>query len=626
MSNRKRSRTLDLTASSPRWFNGSFLLCSGLIALACLITFAPVLGNGFVSWDDYQTISRNPRMDPPSFDGLAYYWQHAHMHLYAPLTYTVWTALAALARATDSAGPIAAAPFHAASLLVHVLASVVVFTLLRRLVANVTAALLGAMLFALHPMQVETVAWASGFKDVLCGLLMWTAVWLYLRFGSPDSPRAARLSYALATAAFVLAMLAKPTAMVTPLLALAIDTLVVARARRQALLNLAPWFALAAGCAIVTAINQPPLELTPQVKLLLRPLIATDALAFYLFKLLVPFGMTIDHGRRPDVVAAHGYLWLTWLAPLCAAALIYIMRQRVKQPEGSRAAAIVLVAGIVPLICLGPVLGFKCFDFQTYSTVAEHYAYPAMVGPAMLAAALLVKPLYRPAARRTILASATIVLVLLAALSHLQTYHWKDNLTLFTHVLDVNPRSFAAHNSLAAMWVETGRPELALEHSRRAIELRPDYAVYYVTFGNALAARNDLTAAAAALRKALALAPDDPAVHGNMVGVLARAGDTTGALWHARRALELDPNNAQAHLNLGTLYFQTDRADDARRELETAVRLDPDSAIAHTNLGFVLMSAGQSSQAERHFVAALKLNPKYADAQRGLQELRRGNR
>jgi protein O-mannosyl-transferase len=627
MSNRKRSLAADLAAPSPpRWFNGSFLLCSALIALACLITFAPVLQNGFVSWDDYQTISRNPRINPPSFESLAYYWQHPHMHLYAPLTYTVWTALAALARATaDSAAPIAAAPFHAASLLVHILASLVVFTLLRRLVANTTAALLGAMLFALHPMQVETVAWASGFKDVLCGLLIWTAVWQYLRFSSAQSPRAARISYALATAAFILAMLAKPTAMVTPLLALAIDRLVVARPLRRALLSLAPWFALAAGCAVLTAINQPPLELTPQVKPLLRPLIATDALACYLYKLLVPLGLTIDHGRRPDVVVAHGYLWFTWLAPLSVAALIYIVPRGVKKSDCSRA-AVILVAAIVPLICLGPVLGLKPFDFQTYSTVAEHYVYPAMVGPALLAAALVVKPLCRPAARRSVLATATILLVLLAALSHLQTYYWKDNLTLFTHVLEVNPRSFAAHNSLAAMWVETGRPDLALEHARRAIELRSDYAVYYLTFANALAARNDLAGAAAALRKALALAPDDPAVQSNMVGVLARAGDLTGAERHARRALELDPNNAQAHLNLGTLYFQTDHADDARRELETAVKLDPDSVIAHTNLGFVLMSVGQTSQAESHFLAALKINPKYADAQRGLQELRQGKR
>src|SRR2546429_6077594 len=121
-------------ASASPVTSGRSLLHIGLIALACLITFAPILSNGFVSWDDYQTISRNPRLNPPSLEGLIYYWQHPHMHLYAPLTYTVWTMLAAIADAGDQAGPISAGLFHAASLLFHILTSLVVFALLRRLV------------------------------------------------------------------------------------------------------------------------------------------------------------------------------------------------------------------------------------------------------------------------------------------------------------------------------------------------------------------------------------------------------------------------------------------------------------------------------------------------------------
>src|SRR5258706_771380 len=128
--------------------------------------------------------------------------------------------LAAVAHASGEAGPLPAGLFHAASLLFHILTSLVVFALLRRLVVNPTAVLFGALLFALHPVQVETVAWASGLKDVLCGFLILTAVWQYLRFASAQPPRP-RLPYVLAPAAFVLAILAKPTAMVTPLLALA---------------------------------------------------------------------------------------------------------------------------------------------------------------------------------------------------------------------------------------------------------------------------------------------------------------------------------------------------------------------------------------------------------------------
>ncbi|MDB5319537.1 MAG: hypothetical protein JWN40_1168 [Phycisphaerales bacterium] len=612
-----------LSMSSPSLLSARSLLYPALIALACLITFAPILSNGFVSWDDYETISRNPRLNPPSTEALVYYWRHPHMHLYAPLTYTVWMTLAAVAHAGVNTGPISAGLFHAASLILHILASLVVFALLCRLVMNPTAALYGALLFALHPVQVETVAWASGLKDVLCGLLIWTAVWQYLRFASAVSPRP-RLPYVLATAAFVLGMLAKPTAMVTPLLALAIDALIVRRPLRHVLVTLAPWFTLSVACAVITALNQPPAN-AMQVRVFLRPLIATDALAIYLYKLLIPLGLAIDHGRRPDVVVAHGYLWFTWLAPLTAAVLLWIVRRRIK-PSNPAKAALILVAGIVPLICLGPVLGLKSFDFQMYSTVAEHYLYPAMLGPALLVAALLIRPLSRPKIKPTVVVMVTIPLVALAGASHVQTYYWKDNLTLFTHVLDVNPDSFAAHNSLAAMRIETGRPDLAVDHARRAIQLRPGNEAYYLTLGNALAAQNDLPAAAAVLRQAISLAPDDPAAHSNLVSVLARAGDFRGAQEHAHRALQLDPNDSQAHLNLGTLYYQLNRTDEALRELETAARLGPDSVIAHTNLAFVLMESGRLAEAEAHFITAVKLNPRYADAQRGLQELRKAKR
>src|SRR6266498_2934599 len=105
MSNRGTSPQPSLSVPCPPFPRGRSLLYPALIALACLITFAPILTNGFVSWDDYQTISRNPRLNPPSFEGLIYYWQHPHMHLYAPLTYTLWTTLAAVAHAGDEAGP-----------------------------------------------------------------------------------------------------------------------------------------------------------------------------------------------------------------------------------------------------------------------------------------------------------------------------------------------------------------------------------------------------------------------------------------------------------------------------------------------------------------------------------------
>jgi Flp pilus assembly protein TadD len=593
------------------------LLHVGLIALACLITFGPILANGFVSWDDYDTLARNPHFNPPSLGGLLYYWQHPHMHLYAPLTYTVWMTLAAIAHSVGDGGPLPAPLFHAASLIFHVLASLVVYTLLRRWVVEPTAALLGALLFALHPVQVEPVAWASGLKDVLCGLLIWTAVWQYCRYASQNSRRA----YALALGAFALGMLAKPTAMVTPLILIALEIFVLRRHLRRVAIAIAPWLALSFACAVWTSLSQPPADSVPHVGLLLRPLIATDALAVYLYKLFIPLNLTVDPGRRPDLVLAHGYLWFTWIVPVAAALALFWIRRRLRhsRPESP---ALIPLAGIIPLICLAPVLGLRSFDFQQYSTVAEHYLYPAMVGPALLVAALLARVFSLRIRRFRAITISTVLLLLLAVVSHVQTYYWKDNLTLFTHAADVNPDSFAAHNSLAATFIDIGRPDRALDHARRAIALLPNYAPYYLTLGNALSALNQLDQAVDAYRKAIALAPDDPSGHSNLGGILARRGDFKGAQSELQRALQLDPQDSQAHLNLGTLYAQQERNADARRELETAIRLNPGSAIAHTNLGFVLLAEGKASEAATHFAAALKINPNYAQAQNGLAQAR----
>jgi len=587
----------------------------GVIVLACLVTFGPILANGFVSWDDYETISRNARVTSPSVGNLLYYWRNPHMHLYAPLTYTIWMTLAGVARMVGDGGPLPASLFHGASLVLHVLSSLVVYALLRRLVAQPIAALLGALLFALHPVQLEPVAWTSGLKDVLCGLLIWTAVWQYHRFATDGSKGA----YALALTTFVLGMLAKPTAMVTPLILLVMDLWVVRRGVRKAMVALLPWLLLTVASAVWTAKSQPPSDVVPKVAPALRPLVATDALAIYLYKLFVPLNLTFDPGRRPDWVVARGYVWYTWLVPVAALMLLAWAWRRFNRRDGF-AATLLVFAAIVPLICLAPVLRLRSFDFQQYSTVAEHYLYPAMVGPALLAAVFLGARVARPDKRAATVGVASVVLALLAVVSHVQTYYWKDNLTLFTHAVDVNPNSYAALNSLAATYVETGQADRAIEPARRAVELRPSYARYYLTLGNALGATNRLDEAKAAYRQAIALAPEEPSAHSNLAGVLARSGDLNAAEAEVREALRLDPQDAQAHLNLGTMYAQGGRNEDAISELEASLQLNPNSAIAHANLGFVLLSAGKPSDAATHFVAALKLNPNYAQARNGLAQ------
>src|SRR5829696_6553380 len=191
-----------------------------VLVAATLLAFYPVVTFDFVSWDDYETVARNPRLAPPTPASLATFWTRPHMNLYTPVTYTVWAVLA-------NAAPQRPTPpvnstlnprlFHALNLALHAAAALVVFAVLLDVFETTPAALGGAMLFALHPVQVEPVAWVSGAKDLLCGLLSIVALWQYLQYvrmrradAEPSAPAERWRACGFATLALVLALLSKP--------------------------------------------------------------------------------------------------------------------------------------------------------------------------------------------------------------------------------------------------------------------------------------------------------------------------------------------------------------------------------------------------------------------------------
>src|SRR6185436_18142276 len=208
-----------------------------IVVILTLAVFYPVFMHDFVTWDDTHNVARNQDMLSPSWEKVEWYWTHQYKDLYIPVTYTLWAGVATVARIStgDAHGGVELNPevFHAVNALLHVASAVVVFGILRRLIGNAWAALLGALVFALHPVQVEPVAWISGLKDVLSGLLALVAVLAYIHFAQNNK----LWWHALATAAFVLAMLAKPSAVVVPFVVLIIEWLVLKRGLREAIVG-----------------------------------------------------------------------------------------------------------------------------------------------------------------------------------------------------------------------------------------------------------------------------------------------------------------------------------------------------------------------------------------------------
>lgn len=502
------------------------MLAGGAVAAAALLAFAPAIGNGFVDWDDPETIVENAALRADLGTGVAAAWREPKMGLYVPLTYSLWTVIARAEAAVGLAGP-GGAPhplgFHALNIALHVLASLLVFALLGELVGGVAAPALGALLFAVHPVQVEAVAWASGTKDVLA-----TALGVALLAHGRGRSLAA-------IALYVAALLAKPAAVSLPLAVFAIDVLLRERPWRASLRAVAPWLLIALPFAIGTRAAQIATAPRAEIDPWLRPGVALDALVFYFGKLVHPVNLAPDYGVTATMLA--GSSERAWIVLLVLSASLLAARGVLRRRLALAAALFV--------IALLPVLGLVPSTYHAISIVADRYVYPAMLGPALAIAALAAtQPPWRIAIAAVALAAIAI------PATRAQTRVWRDTETLFLHTLEVNPGSVSAQVALAKIADEAGDSEEALARYTRALAADPPPT---------LRAR----------------------VEGNLGLLLLHAGRRDEALPLLSRAHEALPAEPVLALNLGSLLAQAGDASEAARVYERTLAATFDAAVAN---------------------------------------------
>jgi protein O-mannosyl-transferase len=624
--------------------------CLAALALAAVAfaVFAGALDCGFVTFDDPYYVYQNHHVQAGLSSGSLGWalttFENSNWH---PLT---WLSLQ-LDTTLWGAGP---RGYHFTNVLLHAANAALLFLALRSLTGAFWRGAVVALLFAVHPLRAESVAWVTERKDVLSALFGFLALWAYAGYAR----RPSALRYGALVAAFVLSLMAKPMLVTLPFLLLVLDWWPLGRATTVAAwrwlgLEKLPLLALSAASAVVTYHAQAAggavsrlTTFSPSVRL------GNAAISYlsYLGDTFWPAKLAVYYPHRSFPFAGG-------LAPsTVTAALLLLTALTAGAALLRRRAPYLLTGWLWYLGTLVPVIGLVQVGSQA---CADRYTYFPQVG-ILVALCWGIAELARNQARVATAAAAAAAL-LLAALTFEQVHTWKDSFALWSNAYRVSGRCPSVLVNLGEELEKRGEKQLAFEYYKDAVRLDPESSQIRLDLGNALQKQNRLDDAVREFSKACELAPDSPGGFTNRGLILFRQGkleeaerdletacklapdlgevffnlglvkdarkDYAGAVAGYEEALRIKPNYPRARATLGADLVRLGDRDRGLGLLEEAVRSEPKSDEIHYRLGETLDGLGDLQGAATHFEQAARLNPNLAGAwsNLGIVRLRQGN-
>jgi tetratricopeptide (TPR) repeat protein len=572
-----------------------FLFIAILLIIATLIVYMPAMRAGFI-WDDDAYVTENPLLSAP--DGLKRIWfSFDQPSQYFPLTYTVFR-LEYRLWGIDSFG------YHIINIILHIANVFLIWWVLIRL--RVPGAWIAAFIFALHPINVESVAWVTELKNVMMTFfsLLCILAWFRVATNNAESDAKDYLWYAISLVLYTFALFSKTTACTLPIAMVLILWFKHIPVRKRQWRLIVPYIFLGIMMGLVTLWWEQIRGSSGTVlklNFIERILLAGKALWFYLGKLILPINLTFSYPLWDiDWTNPSHYIWI--LAVAGAAILIWCYRVKIGRGP---------IAGIIFfVVTLAPVLGFVSIYTFYYSYVADHYVYVACIGPiAVLASAFAI--LWRKTngvIRHVLSGSLVIILVMLGVFTWRQGHIYKDLQTLWQDTLKKNPDSLLAHSNMGLLEYNRGNIEQALLHYHRALQIYPDDEVVYYNLGTILKSQGNIDQAVTCFRKAVQIRPSYVAAQNNLAVTLKMQGKIDEALEHYHIALSFQPNNAMTHYNLGNALRSLGMLDKALIHYKQAIRLDPRFNDARINLAVTLELSGRVDDAINQYREVLEFD------------------
>ena len=569
-----------------------------LLAAVTILAYRPAWNGGFL-WDDDAYVTNNELLTAP--DGLRRIWfSFDSPSQYFPLVYTTFR----IERALWGLNP---AGYHVVNVLLHVANALLVWRLLARL--RVPGAWLAGAIFALHPVQVESVAWITERKNVLMGFFFLLTLLSWVEFLDQQTTRRWRL-YLLALVLYALALLSKTTACTLPAALLLILWLRKKSVTKGTLLQVVPFVVLGIAMGLLTiwweryhqGTRGPLFALSP----IERILIASRALWFYLGKLFWPSNLTFIYPRW--IVSPRQplqYAWLAALGGLCAAT-VFARRYVGRSLE---------VAALFFVATLSPVLGFIMLYTFRYTFVADHYQYLASIGPIALASAgITTLAASFKESRHFIFGAAVCILAALAVLTWRQSTMYTDIEALWRTTIGRNPGCWMAHNNLGIVLSQKGEIDEAIAHYRKTLEMSPDVADADYNLGNALLQKGEVDAAIVHCQRAVTIQPNDPEAQVALGNALFKKGLIDESIVHYEKALAIRPYYVTAHYNLSSAFLKKGEIDEAIFHCRAVLSIQPEHADARTILASAFLQKGEIGNAIEQYKKTLEIVPRSVPA------------
>jgi tetratricopeptide (TPR) repeat protein len=582
-----------------------FWVCAAL-TLATVAVFWQVCTYDFINCDDPLYVYENPNIQAGiTLKTIKWAFTTGYANFWHPLTW--------LSHMLDwqlfGSNP---AGHHLVNLIFHIANTLLVFLVLKRMTGALWSSAFVAALFALHPLHVESVAWASERKDVLSTLFWMLTMWAYVRFA--NHPKIT--SYLMVVVLFALGLMSKPMLVTLPFVLLLLDYWPLDRLspkRGKAgskyslsylLIEKVPLFAMVLASCIVTFIIQKKggaIHTGENYTFLIRLANASISYLQYITKMIWPARLAVPYPHPGQNVSI---LYAIISAALLLSVTILILRFAANRRY--------LVTGwFWYLGTLVPVIGLIQVGEHA---MADRYSYITLTGLFIIIAwglpDLLAKWRYKKIA---LTLSALLIILAMTICTHLQLRHWRSSLTLFQHALDVTKDNYGAHSCMAESLYKQNRLDESIYHYSEALRINPDNIEAIINLGLALSIAGRIDEAIYYYERALKIDPSSAQAHTNLGLALATKGKFAEAIRHSTEALRIKPDSTEALTALGIALHKAGRIDEAISYYKRTLELNPHALLVYLNLGAALTAKGKFTEAVSLYNKALQIAPDLID-------------